>query len=568
MLNQQIAEIFQRMAEIMEFGGDPNDRYRIRAYANAALAIRDTPESLEKLASEKRLRSIPGVGQAIEAKIEEYIKTGKVKEFEVMRKLIPQGFFEMLEIPFLGPKKVRALHTELGIKNTQELEKAIAAGKVQELAGFGDKSAAKILEGIGMKRQSKGRRSIGTVYFTVNHVLEYLKKCKFIDQVVPAGSFRRCEETVGDIDILATGKDNKKIMEYFKKLPVISKILADGDTKVSILTTDELQIDLRVVKPQLFGSALQYFTGSKMHNVHLRTIAKNRGFKLSEYGFFKGEKLVASKTEEECYKSLGMQYVPPELRTDTGEIEAAYRKELPKLIELADIRGDLHAHSTWTDGTNSIEEMAREAQKRGYEYIAMTDHSPSLVVARGLSASQLKKKKREIDALADKLKIKILFGTEVDILADGSIDYPDDILKNFDVVVASIHSRFNQDNTQRLLKAMDNPYVHIIGHPSGRLLPDRKPYIVDFEKFFKYAAATKTVVEINAQPSRLDLQDIYMREAKRHGCLFSIDTDAHSVAGQWVMELGVRWARRGWIEKKEVVNTLSLKDLQKILKKN
>ncbi len=325
-------------------------------------------------------------------------------------------------------------------------------------------------------------------------------------------------------------------------------------------------MDLRVVEPKQFGSALQYFTGSKLHNVHLRTFAKNRGFKLSEYGFFKGEKLVASKTEEECYKSLGMQYIPPEMRTDTGEIEAAYRHELPALIELKDIRGDLHAHSAWSDGRNSIREMALEAHRRGYEYIALTDHSPSLIVANGLKLDRLKKKKREIDELNEKLPIKILFGTEVDILKDGSIDSPDEILNQFDIVVASIHSRFGQDNTLRLLKAMENPHVHIIGHASGRLIGQRNPYSVDYDKIFKKAGETGTILEINSQPLRFDLQDQYIREAKRWKCKFAINSDAHSIQGLRVMELGVRWAKRGWVEKKDVINTLRYEQLKKMLK--
>lgn len=566
MINQELSEIFEQMAEILEFLGNPADKFRIRAYQNVSMAIKEAPESLEKMAHEKRLREIPGIGEGIAKKIEEYVAKGKIHEFELLKRAVPKGFFELLSIPFLGPKKVKALHEKLRIKNIEDLQKAVKAGKVQALPGFGERSAEKILEGIEIKSRSKGRRLIGEVYLTVQQILENLKKCRDVIQAVPAGSFRRLEETVGDIDILATGKNPAKIMAYFLKQPYIENVLAKGDTKSSILTKDGIQVDLRVVQPSQFGSALQYFTGSKLHNVHLRTFAKNRGFKLSEYGFFKGAKLVASKTEEECYKSLGMQYIPPEMRLDTGEIEAAYRHELPVLVELKDIRGDLHAHSTWSDGRNSIREMAEEAQKRGYEYIAITDHSPSLVVANGLKLDRLKKKKREIDELNEKLRIKILFGTEVDILAEGKIDYPDEILKIFDVVVASIHSRFQHDNTARLLKAMENPHVHIIGHPSGRLLGQRNPYPLDYEKIFKKAAETGTVLEINSHYLRFDLQDPYIREAKRWKCRFAVNSDAHSVQGLWMMELGVQWARRGWAEAGEVVNTLSLEKLKRILK--
>ncbi len=550
----------------MEFLGDLKDKFRIRAYQNVSLALNDISEDLAKMAAEKRLKEIPGVGQGIADKIEEYIKMGHVKEYELLKKTIPKGFFELLAIPFLGPKKVKALHDELQIKNVEDLKKAIESGAVAKLAGFGEKSAQKIMEGIGIKAESKGRRLLGEVYPQVEEIVRGLEKCKYVSKVVPAGSFRRCEETVGDIDILVTGKDNKKIMEYFEKQSYVDKTLAKGDTKTSILTRDGLQVDLRVVAPSQFGSALQYFTGSKMHNVHLRTFAKNRGFKLSEYGFFKGEKLVGSKTEEECYGSLGMQYVPPELRTDTGEIEAAYRKEIPELLELKDIKGDLHVHSTWSDGASTIREMAMAAHARGYEYIAISDHSPRLTVVNGLSIARLKEKKKEIDKLNDELPIKILLGSEVDILENGDLDYPKEILTMLDIVVASIHSRFQQDNTERLMVAMENPYVQIIGHPSGRLIGERKAYPLDYEKLFKKSSGTGTILEINSHYKRLDLQDSYIREAKRYQCKFAINTDSHSDKSLWMMELGVSWARRGWAEKEDVINTLSLDKLKKALK--
>lgn len=564
MINLELARIFAQMAQILEFLGDPKDKFKIRALSNVSIALGDVNEDLMKMAAEKRLREIHGVGEGIAAKIEEYIKTGKVGEFELLKKTIPSGFFEMLSIPSLGPKKVKSLNSALNIKTVAELKKAIEEGKVQTLPGFGEKSAKNILE--GMKIKSATRRPIGDVFLHVQAVIDVLEKCPQVAKAVPAGSFRRFEETVGDIDILATGKDPKKIISYFTKQSFIKKILVEGETKTSILTGDGLQIDLRVVSPEQFGSALQYFTGSKLHNVHLRTFAKNRGYKLSEYGFFKGEKLVASKTEEDCYSSLGMQYIPPELRTDTGEIEAAFKHELPELLELHDIKGDLHAHSLWSDGKNSIAEMAGRAHEFGYEYIAITDHSPHLTVARGLSVEKLKEKKREIEKLNEKSPIKILFGTEVDILDGGKMDYPDEILKLFDVVVASIHSKFNRDNTDRLLAAMQNPFVHIIGHPSGRLIGQRNPYSLDYLKLFKCASETGTVIEINAHYMRLDLQDIYIREAKRWKCRFSIGSDAHSVGGLSLMEIGVRWARRGWTIREDIINTLPLKNLKKALK--
>lgn len=566
MINQELAEIFQHMAEILEYFGDPGDHFRIRAYQNASLVIKDMPDSLEQMVKEKRLTDVPGIGKGIAQKIEEYIKRGKIKEYEMLKKATPKGLFELLEIPFLGPRKVRVLNKELGIANIKDLKRAIEKGAVQKLPGFGKRSAEKIMEGINMKTASKGRVLFGEIYPLVQEIVASLKKCRYISKVVPAGSFRRAEETIGDIDILATGKNQKAIMEYFKKQDFVKKVLAAGNTKTSILTHEGVQADIRLVRPAQFGSALQYFTGSKLHNIHLRTIAKNRGYKISEYGFFKGNKLVASRTEEECYASLGMQYIPPEMRTDTGEIEAAYKNQIPKLIELEDIRGDLHAHSVWSDGGNSIKEMALAAHRRGYEYIAITDHSPSLRVASGLDLGRLKEKKREIEKLNEELPIKILFGTEVDILADGTLDYPNEVLAMFDIVVAAIHSRMNQDNTERLIKAMENPHAHIIAHPSGRWLGKRKPYPLNYPRIFRCSRDTGTILEISSQYVRFDLQDVYIREAKKYSCMFAINTDAHSTASLELMELGVKWARRGWATKKDVVNTLPWSQLKRILK--
>lgn len=567
MLNQELSDVFAQMAEILEFMADPKDIFRIRAYLRASLAIRELSSGMiEKFHKEKRLQEISGIGEGIAKKIDEYIKTGKIKEYESMKKMIPKGYFEMMRIPSLGPRKIKLLNKILGITNKDDLRKAIEEGKVQDLPGFGEKSARKILDGMQIESKNKGRILYGEVYLTVMEILNSLRKCKDIERVEVAGSFRRAEETVGDIDILATGKNSKKIMQFFTNLPYTLNVVAEGGTKTTILTKDLLQVDLRVVKPNQFGSALQYFTGSKQHNVHLRTIAKNRGFKLSEYGFFKGSKLVASETEEDCYRSLGMQYIPPEMRTDSDEIETAYRHELPKPVDLSDIKGDLHVHSKWSDGRDSIEDMALEAIKRGYEYIAITDHSPSLAITKGLKLDMLKKKKKEIDELNAKLPIKILFGTEVDILADGGIDYANDILKMFDIVVASVHSRFGQDNTERIVRAMENPFVHIIGHPSGRLIGQRNAYPLDYEKIFQSARDTGTVLEINSQYTRLDLLDSQIREAKKWGCKFSIDSDAHSVNTLWYLEVGVKWARRGWAQSEDIVNTFTFDELKKALK--
>lgn len=572
LLAQTLAQIFEDLALMLEFHANPGDGFKIRAFKNAAEAILSVSEPIEKLYTEKRLTSIPGIGFGISKKIEEYIEHGVIAEYELLKKTVPTDFFKMLQIPTLGPKKVRALVDHLGVQTIADLEKVLAEDKVASLPRFGKKSAENIQKGLNLKVERTGRRLRGDVTLFVEQIVAMLLQNINLTRVVPAGSYRRGEETVGDIDILVTGpkmKDQKvvdSIMKYFVELPFVERILGQGDTKSSIITNDGLQVDLRVVEEHEFGSALQYFTGSKAHNVHLRNIAKTHDLKLNEYGVFRGEKLVASQTEEDCYKSLGLSYIPPEMRTDTGEIEAGLKHKIPTLLELKDIRGDLHVHTNYSDGVHTLEAMVQAAQNLGYEYVAITDHSPSLRVANGLTKDRLKIKFEHIRRIEDSYKIKILYGTEVDILPDGSIDYPDDILKQFDVVVASVHSRFTVDNTKRIMKAMENPYVHILGHPSGRNVGTRASYPIDYEKIFQHAVKTGTVLEINAQPKRLDLIDIYMRPAIEAGCMFSVDTDSHSTDGLLLMQFGVTWARRGWVQKKYVVNTLPLKKLMEIFR--
>ncbi len=572
MLNQEISSMFEKIALMLEYHANPTDGFKIRAFRNSAAVILELSEPLDRLVKDDRLRGISGIGQGTASKITEYIETGSMNEFKLLEKTVPKDFFELVSIPTLGPKKVRMLHDHLGIETIEDLKKALEEDKIASLPRFGEKSAQNIKEGLSIRQQNTGRRLRGDVVPLVEGLLEILRAHPDIERAVAAGSYRRGEETVGDVDILATGKHisdlviARRIMQFFVDMPFTQKILGQGDTKSSLITKDGLQIDFRLVEEHQFGSALQYFTGSKSHNIHVRNVAKSLGLKVSEYGVFKDEDVVASKTEEDCYNALGMSYVPPELRTDTGEIAVAQAKKIPHLIELADLRGDLHVHTTYSDGVHTLDAMVATAQKLGYEYVAITDHSPSLKIANGLTPARLKEKKKEIDALQEKCKIHILFGTEVDILADGSIDYPDEILKEFDVVVASIHSRFNQDNTARMVKAMENKYVHVIGHPSGRHISVRNPYELDYNAVFKKAVETGTVLEINAQPSRMDLIDIYMRPAIAAGCLFSIDSDAHSTDGLSLISNGVTWARRGWIQKQHVVNTLPIKELREIFK--
>lgn len=572
MINQELAIIFEKMAHMLEFHGNPDDAFKIRAYKNVATLLLEISEPLHTLLKEGKLTTIPGIGQGIALKIKEYIEKGFITEFRLLQRTVPHDFFELIRIPTLGPKKVKMLFDKLNITTISDLKKALQENRIASLPRFGEKSAHNIDEGLAMLQQNMGRRLRGEVSPFVAMVIKILLEHPAISRAVIAGSYRRGEQTIGDIDILVTGTavtdtlQAKSIMDYCAHLPFVTKILGQGETKTSVITTDGLQVDVRLVEEKQFGSALQYFTGSKAHNVHIRNIAKARGLKVSEYGVFEGKKVIASKTEEQCYQAIGLAYIPPEIRTDRGEIEAAKKNAIPPLIECSNIRGDLHVHSTYSDGVHSIEKMVSYAQKMGYEYIAITDHSPSLKIANGLSVARLQEKKKEIEVLQDHYNIHILFGTEVDILVDGSIDYSDTILKQFDVVVASVHSHFQQDNTERIIRAMENPYVHIIAHPSGRMINVRNGYSLAYEKIFKKATETGTALEINAQPARLDLQDIYLRSAISEGCFFSINSDAHSIEGLTLIDNGVTWARRGWVEKKHVINTLPLSQLRRFFK--
>jgi DNA polymerase (family 10) len=554
MRNQLLAEIFTRLAKIYAIRGDPNDFFRIRSYERAAAAVKELPQDIGDLALGGNLEKIPGIGQHIADKIKDYLKTGKIKQYEELKKKYPEKLLNLLEIQSLGPKKLKILHDQAGVSDLQSLEKAIKSGRAGKLNTFGSKTVQNILQGIERLKQKKQRSLLGEVYLEVQELIKYMEQCSEVKQVEAAGSFRRRQETIGDIDLLAAGKNHTRIIQHFTQHPEVKKILAQGKTKGTVILNSGKQIDLRVVDQKEWGSAWQYFTGSKQHNIHLRTISKEQGIKINEYGAFKGEKRIAGETEEGIYQALGMQWIPPEMREDRGEIELARQFHLPKLIDLMDIKGDFHVHSNYSDGRNTIAEMAVAAEERGYEYLVITDHSQSLKVARGLTKTDLKTKKAEIDQLTQKFKIKILFGTEVDILADGSIDYENEVLKEFDFVIAAIHTRFSQDNTERILRAMDNPYVCAIGHLSGRWIGMREAYPLDYDRIFAKAAQTKTLIEINAQPVRLDLRDIYMRKAKEYGVMFYIGTDAHTINDLWLMELGVATARRGWLGKEDIMN--------------
>lgn len=572
MKNQEIAQIFYNIADILEM---KNVQWKPAAYRKAARALDSLSEPVEDVFKEggiKALEDIPGIGERLAEKIIQYIKTGKIKEYEKLKKTLPKGLIDMMNVQGIGPKKAQKLYKELHIKSVKDLEEAAKKHRIQKLETFKEKTEENILKGIEIFKQKKGRMLLGLALPQAREIISQLKKVKGVQQVEAAGSLRRMKETIGDIDILVTSKDHEAVMDAFTKMPSVKRILAKGETKSSVWLKTGLQVDVRVLDPSSFGSALQYFTGNKDHNIKLRAIAIKKGLKLSEYGLFtkKGNKKVAGKTEEEVYKKLGLPYIEPELRESMSEIDAAKQKKLPYLVTLKDIKGDLHIHTNYSDGVNTVKEVAEACRKLGYDYMCVADHSKSTTIAHGLSEKQVDKQIDEIKKLNKKLRgIKVLTGTEVDILEDGSLDFPDKILKKLDVVTASVHRKFKMSKkqmTERIIKAMSNDNVDIIGHPTGRLIGKREGYDLDFDKLFKAAKDTKTILEINSQPDRLDLNGYLVKEAVSKGVKLAVVTDAHSLVQLNFMELGVAMARRGWCEKKDVINTLPLPKLLKQLK--
>lgn len=568
MKNKLVAEIFYDIAKILEIKGD--NPFRIRAYERAAQNIEGLAQNIEEFISKDNLTAIPGIGKDLAQKIKEIVKTDKLKDYEKLKKSIPDGLLDMLSIPGIGPKTAKMLFNKLKIKDTQTLEKYALEGKLHSLPGVKKKTEENILRGIGLVKKAKGRMLLSNATDSASEIVEGLNKLPEAIKISPAGSLRRMKETVRDIDILVTATQPQKIIAAFTKLPQVKDVLAKGPTKASIVTKNAVQVDLRVMSEKSFGAALLYFTGSKAHNIHLRQLALKKGLKINEYGVFRKDKFIAGMTEEEIYKLLGMDYILPELREDTGEIEAALKGKLPNLIKLSDIRGDFHAHSTYSDGRYSIKQMAQAAKDLGYEYIALTDHSQSLKVAGGLSLVDLKKKFKEIQNLNRGFKnFKVLYGTEVDIDSDGRLDYKDETLAEFDVVVAAIHTGFKQSKqqlTRRIVNACKSKFVDIIAHPTGRLLSARDAYDIDLEEVIRAAKDTNTFLEVNAFPNRLDLNDINARLAKERGALLAIGTDSHTTGQLGFMKFGISVCSRGWLEKKDVLNTYSLKDVLKRMK--
>src|SRR4030066_446220 len=571
MKNQEIAKIFNDIADLLEIKGE--NPFRIRAYRRAAQNIegfsKDVSETLKG-----ELIKIPGIGQDLAGKIEEYVKTGRLQFYEDLKKEVPEGLSLLLSVPSLGPKTAKLFFEKLKIKNLEDLERFAREHKLSGLPGIKEKKEENILRGIEMLKRGMERQPLGKVLPVANDILKHLKSKAPIKKLSIAGSIRRWKDTIKDIDILATSQDPKAVMNAFVRLPHVKDVLLHGPTKSSVIIHEGLQVDLRVVEEDSFGAALAYFTGSKAHNIRLREMAVKSGLKINEYGIFreKDEKKLGGEKEEDIYRILGLPYIPPELREDSGEIEAAIEGRLPKLVELRDIKGDLHVHSKWSDGSHDFEELIDEAKKRGYEYVAITDHSKGLAIARGLSAERLMEEKKEIDAINKRLKgFRLIVGTAGDIRSSGEIDFPDEILKKMDIVVASIHSGFRQNReqlTKRLVSAMRNPYVSIIAHPTGRLIGERDPYDVDMNEVLKVAKETGTAIEINAYPLRLDLNDIHAKMAKEMGIPIVISTDAHIISQLDYMGYGVSIARRGWLEKKDILNTLSYSSLIKALRKN
>ncbi len=559
MVNQEIAEIFDRMSRALAFKG--KDRFRALAYERAAGSLRGLDQDVTSLAREKKLEEIPGVGRDLSEMIEEYIETGHIRRCEREMSDVPDELIEMMDIPGLGPKTLALLHEKFRIKNLADLRRLIEKGALREARGFGEKKIENLRRGIELYQSSKRRRLLGMVLPVAEALLDEARRTKLVERADLAGSIRRGRETVADIDLLISSRKAEEALREFVKSPMVKRVTAIGETKASVLIDGDLQVDVRAVPKESYGAALQYFTGSKQHSVHLRTIAQKKGLKINEYGVFRGEKRIGGEDEEDVYRLLGIKTPPPELREDRGEIEAAAEDELPKLIEEGDLRGDLHTHTTWSDGRSSLEEMVEAAARLGLEYIAITDHSPSARIANGLSIDRLERKIEEVEALRKKRGAaapRILMGAEVDILSDGRLDYPDEILERLDVVVASVHGAFRQSKdrmTGRLLDAIANPRVHVIGHPTTRLIGSREPVEFDFERVAEASAEAGVALEVNGSPSRLDLNDVMARAASEAGAPLAINSDAHSAAQLEQTRYGILQARRGWVEARSVVNT-------------
>ena len=568
--NSQIAELLNKLADLLEI--EEANPFRIRAYRNAARTINDLPHSVESmLAAGADLSDLPGIGEDLAGKIREIVETGHLSLLDSVETRTPSALAELVALPGLGPKRVKALHEALKVDTLEDLARAARAGKIRALPGFGVATEQKILQEIQRRAERQKRPTLAVAERLAEPLLDYLKAIKGVRRAIIAGSYRRRRETVGDIDILVTCSRGLPVIDHFVAYEDVDDVLSKGETRSTVVLRGGLQVDLRVVPDGSYGAALHYFTGSKSHNIAVRAMAARKGLKINEYGVFRGDKRIAGRSEEEVYAQVGLPYIPPELREDRGEIEVARKGALPELVMVQDIRGDLHAHSTASDGQNSIREMAEAAAERGYAYLAIADHTQHTRIAHGLDAERMTAQIREIDRLNGQLSgITILKSAEVDILDDGSLDLPDSVLRELDLTVCAVHFKFAlsaAQQTERIIRAMDNPYFNILAHPTGRLINQREPYAVDLDRVMEAARERGCFLELNAHPERLDLDDTHARRAKELGLKLAISTDAHSVHTLDFMRFGIGQARRGWIEAKDVINTRPLKELRKLLRR-
>ncbi len=571
MHNAEIAEMFNRLADLLEIeGANP---FRVRAYRNAARAVGGMSKSMADLVSQGQdLSELPNIGKDLAEKIATIVKTGTLPLLDEVEERTPSALSDLMKIGGLGPKRVKVLYKQLGIESAEGLKRAAEEGKIRDLEGFGTKTEQMILERLpGARSKEEKRHRLIDAEEIVEPLVGYLKESEGPKGIAVAGSYRRRKETVGDLDILVTAKKGSSIMDRLVEYDEVSDVISHGTTRSTVVLRSGMQVDVRVVPEVSYGAALQYFTGSKAHNIAVRKLAGKKGLKINEYGVFRGDKRVAGKTEHEVYKKVGLRFIEPELREDRGEIEAARKGRLPGLVTLEDMRGDLHCHTNATDGHDSLEKMVRGAAELGLDYIAICDHSKHLTVANGLDEKRLLKQIKAIDSLQEKFdQIGILKSIELDILTDGTLDLPDDVLKELDLTVCAVHYKFNltrKQQTERIIRAMDNPHFNILAHPTGRMIGEREPYEVDLEKVIEAAAERGCFLEVNAHPERLDLTDDGCKLAKDTGVKVAISTDAHSTADLELMRYGVGQARRGWLEPNDVINTRSWRELKKLLKR-
>lgn len=568
--NPDVAAILDEIADLLEL--EQANPFRVRAYRNSARTIRDLGrEARDLVEAGENLSELPGIGRDLAEKIREIVLTGDSETRRALREKTPPALAALLRLPGLGPKRVRMLYDALHIQSIEQLGAAARGGSIRELPGFGEKIEEHILRAIETRQGEAGRFKLANVTAHAEALIAYLRAIPTVKQAEVAGSYRRCKETIGDLDVVVAAAPGSDVMDRFVAYGEIASVVSKGPTRSTVVLRSNLQVDLRVVPEVSYGAALYYLTGSKAHNIAVRKIGQERGLKINEYGVFHGERRVAGATEESVFASIGLSFIPPELREDRGEIAAAAAGRLPRLVEIGDIRGDLHAHSTATDGRNTVRAMAEAARGRGFEYLAMTEHSRRLAMAHGLDADRLIQQIDAIDRLNDEaLGITLLKGIEVDILEDGDLDLPNDVLGRLDLVVGAVHSRFElprDAQTRRILRAMDHPHFSILAHPTGRLIQQREPYDVDMEQVIRHARQRGCFLELDAQPDRLDLTDVHAQMARDEGVLVAVSTDAHSVVDFHNLRFGVGQARRGWLEKRDVLNARPLRELRPLLRR-